>query len=127
MKSALALALCSAALLAGAAEATTYSFIAFFDFGGTEVSVYAQKTIAQFSAFCSGMDRRVTLHAHTDSAEASDALARSRGEAVRVRLVALGISADRIAVVSHGADRLLVPTPLNTREPQNRRVEQVCN
>ena len=40
--------------------------------------------------------------------------------------MALGIGADRIEVISYGANSLLVPTAPNTREPQNRRVEQVC-
>ena len=63
MKSVLALAFCAAAVLPGAAEATTYSFIVFFGFGGAEISSYGQKTIDQFASFCSGTGRRVTIHA----------------------------------------------------------------
>ena len=51
-----------------------------------------------------------------------DALERS-GMFVRDLLVQIGVNSAMIEVSSHGKNNLLVPTPDQTPEPRNRRVE----
>jgi outer membrane protein OmpA-like peptidoglycan-associated protein len=63
---------------------------------------------------------------HTDtvgSAESNERLALDRAEAIRAELLRVGLDRDLIEVRSHGETELLVPTPDNTDEPRNRRVE----
>ena len=50
-------------------------------------------------------------------------LALRRAQAIRDAIVARGIDAAAIDVASHGETDPLVPTPDDTREPRNRRVE----
>ena len=66
---------------------------------------------------------QVRVVGHTDTAETNVALSMARAEAVKSRLVELGVSDGRIAVVGLGDAHLLVVTPPGTDEPQNRRVE----
>ena len=66
----------------------------------------------------------VTGHTDTvDTAERNERLARDRAEAIRAELVRVGLDPALIEVRSHGETELLVPTPDNTDEPRNRRVE----
>jgi len=68
----------------------------------------------------------VTVTGHTDTvgrAEANERLALDRAEAIRRELVRVGIDEALIEVTSHGETNLLVPTPDDTDEPRNRRVE----
>jgi outer membrane protein OmpA-like peptidoglycan-associated protein len=68
----------------------------------------------------------VTVIGHTDttgSAELNMALGLQRARLIREALMQEGLAEDLIDVVSHGQADLLVPTPDNTPEPRNRRVE----
>ncbi len=68
----------------------------------------------------------VAVIGHTDtvdSAERNARLARDRAEAIRDVLIDEGLDRNLIEVDSHGESNLLVPTPDNTDEPRNRRVE----
>lgn len=70
--------------------------------------------------------RDVSIIGHTDTSGSADynyKLSRSRAEEVAAMLVALGMSGAIIQVDSHGENNLLFPTPDNTTEPRNRRVE----
>jgi peptidoglycan-associated lipoprotein len=63
---------------------------------------------------------------HTDtlaSAEYNDRLALERAKAVAALLKEKGLKVIALTVESHGKRNLLVPTPDNTYEPRNRRVE----
>lgn len=63
---------------------------------------------------------------HTDtrgSNETNDALGRTRAEFVAGLLEARGFARARLSVQSRGERELIVPTPDNTDEPRNRRVE----
>lgn len=51
------------------------------------------------------------------------ALSKRRAEVVKAMLVQRGIAPERLTVIAKGKRELLVPTPLHTPEPQNRRVE----
>ena len=66
------------------------------------------------------------LSGHSDRsgpAGANRAASRRRAEAVRARLVALGVPANSIRMIVLGEQQPLVPTEDGVREVQNRRVE----
>ncbi len=68
----------------------------------------------------------VSVIGHTDTtgtAALNASLGLQRATAIRDLLVEAGLAADLIDVVSHGEADLLVPTPDDTPEPRNRRVE----
>ncbi|RTZ97266.1 MAG: OmpA family protein [Deltaproteobacteria bacterium] len=68
----------------------------------------------------------VRIVGHTDTAgdaEKNRELGLQRAESVKGMLVEQGIDADQVEAASHGEKDLLVPTPDNVAEPENRRVE----
>jgi outer membrane protein OmpA-like peptidoglycan-associated protein len=68
----------------------------------------------------------VTVVGHTDTTgdrTANFQLGLGRAMRVRSLLVAAGLDDTLIEVISHGETDLLVPTPDDTSEPRNRRVE----
>ncbi len=68
----------------------------------------------------------IIIVGHTDTAASSaynDALSLRRAEKVRQNLVDAGVTADIIKVSGMGERELLVSTPDNTPQPENRRVE----
>jgi outer membrane protein OmpA-like peptidoglycan-associated protein len=70
----------------------------------------------------------VVVIGHTDTMgtdEYNDRLSMQRAERVRLRLIELGITADRILAAGRGKRELLVPTGDQVAEPKNRRVEIV--
>ncbi len=103
------------------------SYMIFYVSGGADISKQGENTIRHFvDAYrVKGTPSRVTVTGHTDLAEASMALSRARAEAVKDRLVELGVDADRIVVVARGGTQPLVLTSPGASEPQNRRVELV--
>jgi OmpA-OmpF porin, OOP family len=70
----------------------------------------------------------IVITGHTDTVgdlRANEALALARAEAVKALLMAQGRQAMLVRVRGYGERQLLVPTPDNTPEPRNRRVEVV--
>jgi len=70
----------------------------------------------------------IVVIGHTDTAGESsfnDALSVRRAESVRARLIELGGAAGRIKATGRGERELAVPTPDETHEPRNRRVELI--
>lgn len=68
----------------------------------------------------------VSIIGHTDTAGRADqneALALKRAQAVAEMMKEKGLAAHALAVESHGERNLLIPTPDETPEPRNRRVE----
>jgi outer membrane protein OmpA-like peptidoglycan-associated protein len=68
----------------------------------------------------------VVVTGHTDTAGThsyNDALSLERATTVRAMLVERGLKPDSITVAARGKRELLVPTPDETHEPRNRRVE----
>ena len=66
------------------------------------------------------------MNGYTDtsgSAQYNQGLSVRRANAVAAELVRLGVPRNEIVAQGFGETNLLVPTPDNTREPQNRRVE----
>jgi outer membrane protein OmpA-like peptidoglycan-associated protein len=68
----------------------------------------------------------ISVIGHTDTQgrpEANEALGMQRATAIAQMLRSQGLADAVISVESHGARNLLVPTPDQTAEPRNRRVE----
>jgi adhesin transport system outer membrane protein len=70
------------------------------------------------------VDMSVIGHSDTQgTANANEALALKRATAIAEQLRGLGLKDAVMAIESHGERNLLVPTPDDTAEPRNRRVE----
>ena len=107
----------------GATCADATNFHGVFD-GGMEIGPAGEKTLKEFvSAYKEKLSGKVDFIGHTESAEASIALSQARADAVRNRLLALGIPSDRICVIAQGNQRPLVSTRPGVAEPQNRLVK----
>lgn len=69
---------------------------------------------------------RIEVNGYTDTAgspQYSQGLPVRRANAVAAKLMRLGVPRSEIVARGFGKTNLLLPTPDNTREPQNRRVE----
>ena len=112
-----------------AAAAGPRNFTVFFDFDKSDITSDAQRVLAEAANSAkSGNFTRVTATGHTDTMGTpryNMALSIRRANAVRDALVREGIPSSAIVVVGRGETQLLVPTPDQTREPRNRRVEIV--
>lgn len=102
-------------------------FLVFFDWGKPELTRDAEATLQEaLAAFRRLRPGRVEIEGHTDRsgpAAVNLAASRRRAEAVRARLIALGIPAAAITVSALGESRPIVATADGVREAQNRRVE----
>jgi outer membrane protein OmpA-like peptidoglycan-associated protein len=77
-------------------------------------------------AFGADNSRKTCVYGYTDtdgSQAANVQLSQSRAEWVADYLMQFGMPKDRLVLKGFGGSGLLVPTPPNTPEPQNRRVE----
>jgi outer membrane protein OmpA-like peptidoglycan-associated protein len=113
-----------------APPATTRSnYIVFFDFDRSNITADASRVITEAAqAAKAGNRTRIELTGHTDRSGSDQynlALSTRRGEAVKQALIAQGIPASAISIISRGESQPLVPTADGVREPQNRRVEIV--
>jgi outer membrane protein OmpA-like peptidoglycan-associated protein len=104
-----------------------------FATGSSALSPQAEQTLATLGRALASPDLapfRFRIEGHTDTVGTSDQnqdLSRRRAETVRDFLVGrFGISAARLEAVGLGETQLLVPTPDQTPEARNRRV-QVLN
>ena len=104
------------------------SFLAFFDWNKYTVSESARgvmDTVAQEIKSRHDITRIIVV-GHTDTSGGEKynmKLSLKRADAVRNALVSHGIPAKKIHVEGRGKTDLLVKTPDNVREPQNRRVQ----
>jgi outer membrane protein OmpA-like peptidoglycan-associated protein len=102
-------------------------FLLYFEIGGavlTEQSRALLSTIVERLRARSAADLSVVGHTDTQGRpEANEALGLERATSVAQQLRQLGVGDVPIAVESHGPRNLLVPTPDQTAEPRNRRVE----
>jgi OmpA-OmpF porin, OOP family len=109
------------------AEARSWRWIAFFDFGSDAVGDHARQLIDDFVGFKKGACRvEVELIGHIDGGEAlaSDAgLDLARAQAIAEAFKRVGPPAWKFTLVGRGYSYPLVQTPAGVREPQNRRVE----
>lgn len=104
-------------------------FTVFFDFDKADISADANRVLVQAADSAkSGSFTRISATGHTDtmgSTRYNMALSIRRANAVRDVLVREGIPASAIVVIGRGETQLLVPTPDQTKEARNRRVEIV--
>lgn len=105
------------------------SYVVFFDWDSSLLSAEADAIIADAAkAAISLGSARIELTGHTDrsgSVGYNQALSQRRAEAVKQRLIELGMDGTEITTLARGESAPLVPTPDGVREPQNRRVEIV--
>jgi outer membrane protein OmpA-like peptidoglycan-associated protein len=114
---------------AAAAPAPARTFLVFFDWNRADLTARARQIIAEAAqARTRQAVTRIEVTGHTDtsgSAQYNMGLSVRRANAVAAELVRLGVPRGEITTRGVGETQLLVPTPDNTREPQNRRVEIV--
>ena len=100
----------------------------FFDFDKSTITPEGQQVIqrAVETFRRTGQAPRIVATGHTDrvgTPEYNMSLSDRRAVAVRQALVAAGVPDNEIRTEAKGETQPLVPTPDQTREPQNRRVE----
>ncbi|NTV97051.1 MAG: OmpA family protein [Thiobacillus sp.] len=99
----------------------------FFELGTTKLTPASQDSLQKILADL--RDRplpEVRVEGHTDTvgSEAhNDKLARRRADLIAGEIRTIAQSADHLDIESYGPRKPLVPTPKNTPEPKNRRVE----
>jgi Outer membrane protein and related peptidoglycan-associated (lipo)proteins len=102
-------------------------FVLYFRFESDQLTPESEMLLTEILAFVKMRPAPdVTVVGHTDtkgSAQLNIDLGRSRATVIRERLIAVGVDGRLISVASHGESDLLVPTPDETLEPRNRRVE----
>ncbi|MEO3470730.1 OmpA family protein [Roseomonas sp. CAU 1739] len=110
-----------------AAPAPARTFLVFFDWNRDNLTDRARQIIAEAAqARTRQAVTRIEVNGYTDtsgSATYNQALSVRRANNVAAELVRLGVPRGEIVARGFGETNLLVPTPDNTREPQNRRVE----
>jgi outer membrane protein OmpA-like peptidoglycan-associated protein len=102
-------------------------FMLYFESGGaalTAESTALLSSIIERAKARKSVDMSVIGHTDTlGKADANEALALTRASAMAEQLQQLGLPKLVLTVESHGERNLLVPTPDETPEPRNRRVE----
>ena len=102
-------------------------YFVFFGFDSSEVDRDGNEILQQVAAdYLASGAASLVLTGHTDRSGASDynqRLSKRRVEAVRARLVALGVDGGTITVGPDGEGQPLIDTADGVREAQNRRVE----
>lgn len=102
-------------------------FLLYFESGGAELTPESQKLLGDLVERVrarQSVDISVVGHSDTQGkAETNEVLALQRAQTIARRLGTLGVASAAISVESHGERNLLVPTPDETVEPRNRRVE----
>jgi len=109
-----------------APAAVAHSYMVFFDFNKSDLTMDAVKVVAQAAANAGpAKATEITVTGHTDTV-GSDAynmrLSKRRAESVAAQLEKDGIPSSEIEIVAKGKHDLLVPTKDGVKEPQNRRV-----
>ncbi|MDP1670928.1 MAG: OmpA family protein, partial [Alphaproteobacteria bacterium] len=107
------------------------AFLVFFDFDRSDVTSEADAILNDAATYAKTTGAvRIGATGHADRA-GSDAynmaLSMRRANAVKARLLALGVPESEISIDARGESDPLVPTEDGVREPQNRRVEIVLN
>lgn len=103
------------------------SYLLYFQSGGSELTDESRALLERILGDVKGRPvADVSVIGHTDTvggADANEALALQRAQGVAELLTAQGLQAHALRVESHGERNPLVPTPDETEEPRNRRVE----
>ena len=102
-------------------------FLLYFERGGSELTPESKALLTHILARAlsrSALDMSVIGHTDTlGKADANQALALKRAEAMAMQLRQLGLQNAVMRVESHGERNLLISTPDEVAEPRNRRVE----
>jgi OOP family OmpA-OmpF porin len=102
-------------------------FTLYFIEGGTKLTPESEPVLKQVFvelAKRSGAEVQITGHTDTVGSEGdNDTLSLKRAREIRETLITEGLSPTISRAVGRGERELLVPTPDNTPEPRNRRVE----
>lgn len=110
-----------------ARPAAPEQFLLYFETGGSDLTPESKlllQTIVERAKTRASVDMSVIGHSDTQgAADANEALALQRATAIAEQLRTLGLANTTLAIESHGERNLLVPTPDETPEPRNRRVE----
>lgn len=105
------------------------SFMVFFDWDRSDVTAEADAILtdaAQYAKTTGAVRIATTGHADRSGSDAYNmGLSMRRAEAIKARLLALGVAENEISMDAKGEREPLVPTDDGVREPQNRRVEIV--
>ena len=122
----------SAAAPAPVADAPSVSLSVQFASGSADLTPEARQTLDQLGKALSSSDLaqyRFRIEGHTDTvgaASANKTLSQQRAETVAAYLQGkFGVSTNRLQTIGMGEDGLLVPTPPNTANEKNRRVNVV--
>ncbi len=102
-------------------------FVLYFQSGGVALTPESQALLPKIREAADGRPAAdLSVIGHTDTvgkAETNEALALKRAELIAGMLKDSGVKALAVVVESHGERNPLVPTPDETAEPRNRRVE----
>jgi OmpA-OmpF porin, OOP family len=105
------------------------TFLVFFAFDKSDLSDAARQVVANAAQFAKANGKTtIDVTGYTDSSGKPDynrRLSQRRADAVAAYIETLGITKSEIGLAARGEEDQRVPTPPNTREPQNRRVEIV--
>lgn len=106
------------------------SFLLYFDYSNSKLTAASSKLIPEISeAISRHPSADVSIIGHTDTMGTdsyNDKLAMERARMVSGLLnLQTKLGAGKLSIEAHGEKRLLVPTPDNTEEPRNRRVEVI--
>ena len=122
----------AAAAPAAAANAPSVSLSVQFASGSADLTPQARQTLDQLGKALTSSDLaqyRFRIEGHTDTVGAADynkALSQQRADAVAAYLESkFGVNTNRLQTVGMGEEGLLVPTPPNTPNEKNRRVNVV--
>ena len=103
------------------------TFLLYFEAGGSQLTAASQQDIPKILAEIAGRTAPdVSIIGHTDTvgdAAGNEKLGLTRATMIAGLLAEAKLDADHLAVESHGKKNLLVPTPDETAEARNRRVE----
>jgi outer membrane protein OmpA-like peptidoglycan-associated protein len=109
------------------AAVTPGPFLVFFDWDKSLITAEAASILDRAAEqFAATGQTSVVLAGHTDTSGNADynmRLSQRRADAVKAYLAGKGVPETAMATEAFGQTRLLVETPDNVREPQNRRVE----
>lgn len=111
----------------GAMAPAALRYLLYFESGSSTLTAESRAMLPQMlDSVRSRIAAEVSVIGHTDTtgpAPANVEVALRRATAVKDLLVAQGVDEQIIVVGSHGESNPAVPTPDNTDEPRNRRVE----
>jgi outer membrane protein OmpA-like peptidoglycan-associated protein len=102
-------------------------FVLYFQSGGTQLTPESQLQLPEIIA---NAEKRATVDmsiiGHSDTVgktELNETLSLKRAQTVADLIKSQGLHVEALVVESHGKRNLLIPTPDETPEPRNRRVE----